>query len=480
MSEVRVRFAPSPTGALHVGGLRTALFNYLFAKHHNGKFLLRIEDTDQERYVEGAEQGIIDTLEWAGIAPDEGPHVGGEFGPYRQSERLHLYHEAAERLIEQGLAYKCYCSPEELDEMRAQQTTRGVPPKYDGRHRNITPEQIADYEAQGRKPVVRMRIPDRDERVIVKDLVRGNVAFNTSQLDDQVILKSDGFPTYHLAVVVVDNAMGISHILRAEEWLPSTPKHILLYKWLGFKEPQFAHLPLLLNDDRTKMSKRKGDVAAEDYRKKGYLSDALVNFLALLGWNPGNDQEIMTRQELVEKFSIERVGKAAAVFDRTKLDWMNQSYIKELPEDELFGVLKPYIDKTPYAKEDESILRKICVAVQPALITLPDISEHIGVFFRNPGDPVSDVVKGLTSGDEAKKVFTSFCNHAKQVSTLNKEEFMSIMKTVQKETDIKGKGLWAPMRAAITLAAEGPDLFLVVEIFGKDKTIQRIEEALER
>ncbi len=257
MSAVRVRFAPSPTGDLHVGGLRTALYNYLFAKKHGGSFILRIEDTDRERFVPGAEEGIIDLLHWAGVKPDEGPHKDGGYGPYRQSERLHLYREAAGRLIEQGNAYRCYCTPEELEQMRREQQARGESPKYDGRHRNLTGAESARYEAEGRKHVVRMRIPEQAERIVVRDQVRGEVEFDSRQLDDQVLLKSDGFPTYHLAVVVDDTAMEITHILRAEEWLPSVPKHLLLYRWLGYDVPVMAHLPLLLNEDRSKMSKRK-------------------------------------------------------------------------------------------------------------------------------------------------------------------------------------------------------------------------------
>ncbi|HEX7927781.1 MAG TPA: glutamate--tRNA ligase, partial [bacterium] len=286
MDPVRVRFAPSPTGELHVGGLRTALFNFLLARQTGGQFILRIEDTDQERFVPGAQEGIVEMLQWAGIDPDEGPHKSGPYGPYKQSERLHLYKAAAEKLIADGHAYRAYDTPEELDEMRKVQVAKGLPPKYDGRHRSLTAEDCAKFEAQGRKAVVRMKMPERDERIVVSDLVRGKVAFNSKELDDQVILKSDGFPTYHLAVVVDDKHMRITHMLRAEEWLPSTPKHLYLYKWRGYEVPQFAHLPLLLNDDRSKMSKRKGDVAAEAYRANGYLPEAMVNFLALLGWNP--------------------------------------------------------------------------------------------------------------------------------------------------------------------------------------------------
>ncbi|MDH5752108.1 MAG: glutamate--tRNA ligase, partial [Deltaproteobacteria bacterium] len=373
MSEVRVRFAPSPTGEMHVGGLRTALFNYLFARARGGKFILRIEDTDQERYVQDSEKRIFEILDWAGITPDEGPRVGGPHAPYHQSERTELYRRAADELIAQGHAYRCYVSSEELEEMRAEQVARSLPPKYDGRHRNLGETERARYEAEGRKPVVRMRLPDREERIVVDDLVRGKVAFNSSQLDDQVLLKSDGFPTYHLAVVVDDNAMGINHVLRAEEWLPSTPKHLFLYRWLGYEPPKYAHLPLLLNPDRTKMSKRMGDTAAEDYRDKGYLPQALLNFLALLGWNPGDDREIFSMDELVGLFSLERVVKSGAVFDRAKLDWMNQGYIGALEPDALWRALKPFIERTPFAGHDEETLKKVSLVAQSALVLLSDI-----------------------------------------------------------------------------------------------------------
>ena len=476
MSAVRVRFAPSPTGELHVGGLRTALFNYLFAKKNGGQFILRIEDTDQERHVEGTEQGIIEILEWAGIPPDEGPHIGGPYGPYRQSERLAKYREAVDTLIARGNAYKCYCSPEELDEMRKGQQARGLPPKYDGRHRNLTEEQRERFEAEGRKPVVRMRIPDRDERIVVNDAIRGNVAFNSSQLDDQVLLKSDGFPTYHLAVVVDDNAMEISHILRAEEWLPSTPKHLLLYRWLEFAEPVFAHLPLLLNDDRSKMSKRKGDVAAGDYRRKGYLSDALVNFLALLGWSPGDDREILTRRELLDLFSIERIGKAGAVFDRNKLNWMNEHYIRALPPGQLYELLRPYIAKSRFVGENEQTLRKIAMTVQSAMVTLADIEGQMGIFFRQNEDPVAPEVPETIK--EGREVLEALREQLEARESLTQETFREVTKAVQKETGLKGKALFAPMRAALTLEREGPDLAQIVEVFGKEKTLNRLEHSL--
>jgi nondiscriminating glutamyl-tRNA synthetase len=478
MTSIRVRFAPSPTGELHVGGLRTALFNYLFARHHGGQFLLRIEDTDRERFVPGAEQGIVEMLRWAGIEPDEGPHKGGSAGPYRQSERLNLYRAAADELIAKGLAYKAYDTPEELDEMRRQQAAKGLAPKYDGRHRSLTDAERSRFEGMGRVPVVRMKLPERDERIVVSDLVRGKVAFNSKELDDQVLLKSDGFPTYHLAVVVDDHHMGITHVLRAEEWLPSTPKHLYLYKWLGWPEPEYAHLPLLLNEDRSKMSKRKGDVAAEAYRAKGYLADALVNFLALLGWSPGEDRELLTREELVRDFSIERISKSGAVFDREKLNWMNQQYLQKLDSDRLYGLLRPYIEKTPYAGEDEATLRKICRTVQPALVTLADIAGHLPLFFRPEDKPAPPEALAAIRTDTARKVFLAFKERVNPLPAIDPKVFAEVMKSVQKETGVKGKLLWAPMRAAITLETEGPDLGLVVDVFGKDKILARIDRAL--
>ncbi len=478
MSAVRVRFAPSPTGELHVGGLRTALFNYLFAKKHGGSFILRIEDTDRERFVPGAEEGIIDLLQWAGIEPDEGPHKEGAHGPYRQSERLHLYGKAAERLIGQGNAYRCYCTPEELEQMRRDQQARGESPKYDGRHRNLTGAERARYEAEGRKHVVRMRIPDQQERIVVRDVVRGEVEFDSRQLDDQVLLKSDGFPTYHLAVVVDDTAMEITHILRAEEWLPSVPKHLLLYRWLGYDVPVFAHLPLLLNEDRSKMSKRKGDVAVGAFRDQGYLPDALVNFLALLGWSPGDDRELMTREEMLRDFSMERIGKAGAIFDRDKLDWMNQHYIQQLDAGRYYEQVAPFLEPNLRNTYDDATMRRIAAVAQPSLITLADINERTRIFFRRDDEPVHPEVAQVLGSDGAKAVVGAFRAEVKAREALTREGFREMMKEVQRKTKVKGKALFGPMRMAITLEKEGPDLSEIVEVFGKEKTLARLDKAL--
>jgi len=330
MSEVRVRFAPSPTGLVHIGSLRTALYNYLFARKNNGTCILRIEDTDRARFVEGAIENLFDTMGWAGISFDESINEESEFGPYKQSGRLEIYKKHIQQLLDEGNAYPCFATAEELEKMREDQIAAGQDPKYDGRFRDYPKEKAK--ERMAKEPyVIRMRVP-QDGETIINDIVRGEVVFKNEVLDDQVISKSDGFPTYHLANVVDDHLMKISHVIRGEEWLPSTPKHVLLYNFFGWELPQFAHLPLLLNADRSKLSKRQGDVAVEDYRKKGFLPQALVNFVALLGWNPsdGTDQEIFSMDELIDSFSLEKVNKAGAVFDVSKLEWMNGTYIRKI------------------------------------------------------------------------------------------------------------------------------------------------------
>ena len=313
MSTVRVRFAPSPTGYLHVGGLRTALYNFLYARKHHGVFILRIEDTDRTRYVEGAVENLMNTLHWAGLTFDEGPGVGGDCGPYIQSERLAVYREHAEQLVREGKAYYAFDTPEELEEMKAAQEKQRLMPKYDRRALRLTPEEIRRKLADGVPSVIRLKVPD-DTSIVLDDTIRGRVEFQSAMIDDQVLLKSDGYPTYHLANVVDDHLMGVTHVIRGEEWLSSTPKHVILYQDFGWTMPEFAHLPLLLNPDRSKLSKRQGDVAVEEYRQKGYLPEALVNFIAFLGWNPGDEREIFSLQELIQEFSLERVGKSGAVF----------------------------------------------------------------------------------------------------------------------------------------------------------------------
>ena len=343
MSQNRMRFAPSPTGFLHVGGLRTALFNYLFAAKSDGKAILRIEDTDQNRKVEGAVENLIESLKWSGVQFDEGAEIGGDYGPYVQSQRLAIYQKYANQLVREGKAYFCFCSADKLSKIREEQLEKKLARPYDGRCQHLTEDDIKKQMDQNLPFVIRMKIPQDFDSYHVSDLIRGDVKFKTSQIDDQILIKSDGFPTYHLANVVDDYHMKITHVIRGEEWLPSTPKHIQLYEYFGWPLPQFAHLPLLLNPDKSKLSKRQGDVATEDYRKKGYLPEALINFVALLGWNTADDQEIFSMMELREKFSLERVGKAGAVFDVNKLKWMNQQYIKEKTPEDLYELVQPFL-----------------------------------------------------------------------------------------------------------------------------------------
>lgn len=334
MSNVRVRFAPSPTGFVHVGSLRTALYNYLFARHHGGKFVLRVEDTDRARYTEGAVENLLETLEWSGLSDDEGPENNGDFGPYYQSQRLNIYHEYIEKLISNNFAYPCFCSEERLAKIREEQIGKKLTPKYDGHCRHISGDELIKRR-KSEDHVIRLKIPP-EGITKVSDIIRGEVQFQNEMIDDQVLLKSDGFPTYHLANVVDDHLMGITHVIRGEEWLISTPKHIILYDYFGWPIPQFAHLPLLLNPDRSKLSKRQGDVAVEDYRKKGYLPEALLNFVALLGWNRGDDEEIFSLEELIADFSLERVNKSGAVFNIEKLNWMNGIYIRSFRKRNIF------------------------------------------------------------------------------------------------------------------------------------------------
>ena len=477
MSDVRVRFAPSPTGFLHVGGLRTALFNYLFAARTGGKLILRIEDTDQTRRVEGAVENLWKSLAWAGLRFDESPETGGEFGPYIQSERLELYAKYTHQLIEQGDAYYCFCSEERLKRAREKQHADGQDTRYDGRCGNLSKEEVDRRLRENQPHVVRMRVDRERENYLVRDLVRGDIVFNPDQIDDQILMKSDGFPTYHLANVVDDHLMKISHVIRGEEWLPSTPKHILLYQFFGWTPPAFAHLPLLLNQDRSKLSKRQGDVATEEYKRKGILPECLINFVALLGWHAGEDKELFSMEELIESFSLDRIQKAGAVFDMDKLKWMNQQYIKQLSDDSLMERLQPFLPD--FAKnESEERLRKILSVIRDYLTLLSDVESQLDLFF-NENPKLSDpTLIERVKEDSFQTVYSSFLRQVEEQETLTAENFGQIMKRVQKETGVKGKNLWIPIRIAITLLEQGPDLTAVVDIFGKDKCLKMVRQLL--
>jgi glutamyl-tRNA synthetase len=378
---IRVRMAPSPTGFFHVGSARTALFNYLFARHHGGTFVLRIEDTDAQRNNPEYEQIIYDAMTWLGLDTDEGPHNGGDFGPYRQSERFPLYREQCERLLQEGKAYRAYETTEELVAMKAEQQANKLPPRYNGAHRDLSPEQRATYEAEGRASVVRFRVLEGETRW--HDLVRGDMVWNNKEIDDFVIQKSDGSPTYNFACVVDDALMKMSHVIRGEDGLSNTPRQLLLYAALGFEAPHFAHLPFLLGRDRSKLSKRHGAVNLLDYDEQGILPDAMFNYLALLGWNPGGGetQEIFSRQELTDKFTLEGVNKAGAIFDVEKLAWINTEYLKQMPIEQFIELVKPSLQGLPISDDEYS--RRALDLARERIHNLSDIREAATYFFAD-------------------------------------------------------------------------------------------------
>ncbi|MDR3582809.1 MAG: glutamate--tRNA ligase [Candidatus Pacebacteria bacterium] len=517
MNKTRVRFAPSPTGFVHIGSLRTALYDYLYARHTGGDFVLKIEDTDQKRFVEGAVENLIKSLGWCGLGWDEGVFQtaeikddkipvyvsknyknifeAGEYGPYIQSEKLEIYKKYAEQLVADGHAYYCFCGPERLEELRNQQAADKKPPMYD-RYclRNISPEEVNEKLKENCPYVIRLKIPE-NETIEFEDMVRGIVKFDTNLVDDQVLMKSDGFPTYHLANVIDDYDMKITHVIRGEEWLSSTPKHLLLYRYFGWEAPKFAHLPLLLNLDRSKLSKRQGDVAVEDYIKKGYLKEAIINFVALLGWNPGSGetQEIFTLDELVDKFDFSHVHKGGAVFDIKKLDWINSQWIKKISLDDLYQRAKEFFEQKDFytnASEDkktEEYMKKVLTVERERLQKLSEVGEGNGFFFTD-----IDYDKELLrwKGLEDEKIRESLDASGKIMENITHENWTrenlekNLMAAAEKYSNADGKPdrgrlLW-PLRAALTGEKKSPSPFEAAWVLGKDKSLKRIKDALEK
>lgn len=471
--EIRVRFAPSPTGYVHIGSLRTALFNYLFAKHHNGKNILRIEDTDQTRKVEGAVENLIESLGKLGITFDEGPVSGGDHGPYYQSQRLDIYKQYCDMLLESGHAYYAFETPEEIEEMRKLQQLEGKQTMYDRRARELGKEEVEEKLASGVPYVVRLRVPLGKE-VRFNDLVKGTIKIETDIIDDQILLKSDGFPTYHLANVIDDHLMKISHIIRGEEWITSVPKHILIYEALGWEVPKMAHVPLILNSDKTKLSKRQGDVAVEDYLRKGYLKEALVNFIALLGWNPGEgeENEFYSMDDLVKAFTIDRVQTSGAVFNIDKLNWMNNSYIKDYDIDKLTALAIPYFENTGIDLNNTGLIKKILLAIRVYLNRLDEIPEHTGIFTAEEVTPEREELLSLLTTDSSKKVCEKLSSLIEGLDELSADSYKNAVAEVQSETGIKGKQLFKPVRIALTGKENGPELPAIAEILGKEKVVR--------
>ncbi|MGB9852218.1 MAG: glutamate--tRNA ligase [Candidatus Kapaibacteriota bacterium] len=471
---VRVRFAPSPTGYLHVGGLRTALYNYFFARKHKGKLILRIEDTDRTRFVEGSVENLIKTLTWAGIEFDEGPHVGGPFAPYFQSQRLDIYRKYAEELVERGWAYYAFDTTEELEEARGKNPNFEF--KYDrSSMRNqftLGIDKALEMISQGIPYVIRLKVPEAQE-IRFYDIIRGEIAVNSKDVDDQILLKSDGYPTYHLANVVDDHLMEITHIIRGEEWLPSVPKHILLYNAFGWEVPKLAHLPLLLNKDRTKLSKRQGDVAVEDYIAKGYFREAFVNFIALLGWNPSADREIYSIQELIEKFELEKVNKAGAIFDIVKLDAINAKYLYSKPIDELASEFRYWVEKRGYNNLSDDYLRKVVALLRERVKKLPDIIDFAPYMFERPKHFDIEYFKKYWN-DSTKEHLENILTLLSRIDNFTHQVLHDEVVKYLEERNLKLKEVIHPLRLAITGLSYGAGMFETMEVLGKEEVIQRL------
>ena len=479
---VRVRFAPSPTGEPHLGNIRSALFNWLFARSSGGSFIVRIEDTDQNRKVDGATEALLDSLRWLGLDWDEGPGVGGPYGPYVQSERLATYEEHSERLIAGGRAYRCYCTPEQLAAMRKQQQAEGRPQGYDRRCRELTEGERSERAAENPSPVVRFKMP-LSGQIAVPDFVRGEVVFDASLLDDFVLLKSDGFPTYHLANVVDDHLMEITHVMRAEEWLPSAPRHQELYAALGFEMPTLVHLPIILGPDRSKLSKRHGATSALWYRDEGYLADAMVNFLARLGWSLDDSTEVIGRGDLVGKFSLDRILASPAVFDRQKLDWLNGVYIRELPLDELCRELTPFLEAGLPASVarpiDRDYLARIVPLERERLHTLAEASEMLSFFFvDDPGVAAGLPPKGMSEA-EARVALERSLALAESSSAWDAASLEGAYRALADEVGVKTGQLFGAIRAAITGRTAAPPLFDTMAVLGRDRCVARMRRAIE-
>ena len=472
--DIRVRFAPSPTGEPHVGNLRTALFNWLFARRHGGAFVLRVEDTDQNRYVEDALGVILESLRWLGLDWDEGPEAGGPYAPYLQSQRLDIYHGVTGDLVDRGFAYWCHCPRERLDRVRKERQRDGLPGGYDRRCRD---RGLSQHDGEA-APVVRFKMALEGETA-VDDLIRGRVGWDNGLLDDFIILKSDGFPTYHLANVVDDHIMRVSHVLRAEEWLSSTPRHLQLYDALGYRPPLFGHLPMILGPDRAKLSKRHGSTSVLEYRSQGFLPEAMVNFMALLGWSLDDKTDVISRDDLVESFSLGRIGKGAAVFDLDRLQWMNGVYIRSLDDEDLAERMLPYLDHA--GDVDRVYLRRIVPLVRQRLKTLADVPAWTSYFFEEKlSYDVGDLVQKGMDRDSTVGALGAVLGVLEGVEDFSAESLEGVLRTVGAELDLSGRKLFGAIRVAITGRPASPPIFETMEALGRGRCLERIAAAISR
>ncbi len=484
MEGLRVRFAPSPTGPLHIGGARSALFNYLLAKKYNGTFVVRIEDTDLERSSRESEENILDSLRWLGIDWDEGAQKGGQYGPYRQTERLEIYQKYVDQLLESGHAYQCYCSEEELELERQQLMDKGDLPRYLGKCRQLTAEEREKHVSAGLKPVIRFRVP-MGQIVSIHDMVRGKVSFESEGIGDYVIVKSDGIPTYNFAVVIDDATMEITHVIRGEEHLSNTPRQVLIYEALGLKQPKFAHISLILGKDRTKMSKRHGATSVVNYQGQGYLPEALVNFLALLGWSPEGEEEMFSIDQLIQQFSLERVAKNPAVFDLDKLNWLNGVYIRKAPLEQLTKLAIPHLAEGGYiaadpSEEERELVAQIVNALRPKLSFMAEITNLVNIFFNQEVVFEDQEAKDVLKEEQVPSVLASLQEKLSTAEELNADAVKAILKAVSKDLGLGGRKVFMPIRVALTGQMHGPELYDIIPILGVAGVAQRINSSMSQ
>lgn len=488
----RTRYAPSPTGPQHIGGVRTALFSWLYARHTDGQFILRLEDTDQSRTVEGALEYIVNALHWIGIDWDEGPDKGGPYGPYVQSERLELYQKWAQYLLDNDYAYKAFETPAELQMIREQREKQGLPPGYDGRARNLTPDEIAAFEEEGRDYVVRFKMP-REGKTVSEDAIRGKVEFDNKTLQDLVLLKADGFPTYHLAHVVDDHFMEITHITRANEWLASLPYHWQIFEAFGWEKPVFAHLPVLLNPNgKGKLSKRHATfeeggqrilVMAQDFINEGYLPEATRNFLTNIGWNFGDNQEIFTTEEAIERFELEDINDTNSAYPMEKLDWMNGEYIRMLDLDDFAQRIKPFFESAGYSVDDEERLKMTAAAIQTRIKTLKEAIELAGFIFADwatfEAPPADDLVQKKMDAARTVGMLEASIELIESLEEFSHDAQYAAFKDLAKQLEVKNGQLFGSIRVAVTGQLISPPTFETMEILGKDESLRRIRMAID-
>ena len=483
--KIRVRFAPSPTGMLHIGGARTALFNWLYARHYNGTFVLRIEDTDQVRSTEEAVNVILEGMKWLGLDWDEGPGKGGEYGPYFQMQRLPLYQEFAEELLKDEKAYYCYCTREELAESREKQVREGKNPKYDRHCLNLSEEEKKRYEAEGRKPVIRLKIPTRE--IAFNDLLRGEVTFDGGLLSDFVIMKSDGIPTYNYAVVIDDALMKITDVMRGDDHISNTPKQIVIYEALGFDVPKFAHIPMIMGQDHTRLSKRHGATSVMEYKKMGYIPEAVVNYIAHLGWSSGGEREIFSKEELIKEFTLDKISRHAAVFSMDKLNWFNSEYLKNMSIDSLTEMLLPFLKEANYIEDEENLspkkneyIKEVVKLMRGRIKNFAQFVEYADYFFVDKINIDPQAFDSVLSKEGVAGILQALKEKLSVLECWDEESIENAVREVASSLQIKGGQIIHPTRVALSGKKVGPGLFELMLVLGQDKTVKRLKEAIEK